>query len=131
MHRGYSYNVDVLLCYSFVLQAFFMCSVLMHNSNINDEAGSVQENAGPINHVKEPKPANIIMGSKEELLGTFSVYNHRSLHQLKQAQHKVNQNNVMKEEVKQLFNKGKKPDMKRTRLKKKSFLRKARILDTH
>ncbi|XP_057849937.1 uncharacterized protein LOC131060642 isoform X2 [Cryptomeria japonica] len=91
-----------------------------------------EENAGLINYVKEPKPANILIGSKEELLQTFSVYNHRSLHQLKQTQHKVNRNNAMKEkEVKQFFSKGNKLDIRRTRLRKKSFHRKARILNTH
>ncbi|KAH9330685.1 hypothetical protein KI387_002793 [Taxus chinensis] len=108
------------------------CLLILYIFSYTPAEGSVPENARLTNHVKELKTGNIQMISKEEVLQTFSVYNHRSLHQLQKNRQSVNRNNLMKpKEIKQLFNKGNKHDIRRTGLKKNSLHRKTRILHTH
>lgn len=97
------------------------CMPNFYNSN----AGSVPEN----DSIKEDKDASILMGRKEEVLQTFSVYSHRSLHQVQIQNQKVNKDipKQQKETNRHLF-KGNRHDIRGTRAKKNYFHRKVRII---
>lgn len=107
------------------------CLLVLYVFSYTPVEGLVPENAEVVNHVKKLSSGNIPMDSKKEALQTFSVYNHRSLHQLQKKQDKGNHHikNEQKE-VKHPFRKENKQYIRRTRLKKKYFHRKNRILYT-
>eukprot|EP01018_Ginkgo_biloba_P024004 Gb_29604 [translate_table: standard] len=115
------------------------CLLVLYVFSYTPVEGSVPEIPKDIKNVKKPNldfplQESILMGKKEEALQSFSVYSHRSLHQV-QKQQKVNK--YIPKQQKETKNalkhpqKDNKHDARRTRLKKNSSHRKTRIFHTH
>lgn len=101
------------------------CILVLYIFSYAPVEGFVPEN----DSVKEVKAANIVMGRKEEVLQTFSVYSHRSLHQVHKQHQKINKDiPKQQKEINRRLVKGNRHDIRITRLKKNYSHRKTRII---
>jgi len=101
------------------------CLLVLYIFSYTPVEGSVPGNGS----VKEVKPASISMGSKAEVLPTFSVYNHRRLHQVQKQQQKIKKDfPKQQKETSRPVVKGNKYVIRRTRPNKIYLHRKVGII---